>query len=692
MHKKWILGGAGLIMIIGLIIVSGVHVADYYTGPADARSMPETDPAVNLQNLNIIQPAERFNTTICGQQGDPEVFYNIGEQYDYLPASEVTSAYAHEYQQSLTLHTPDEQAGVVLGYRIAQENDTDPCDCFIDTDGDGDVEPPPLCPEPGCVVSWQSPAAQSELSGSAEFVMGIDPTIACTELYIWAYADADKTTSLGWLDCGSEGFTLGTDNLWYGECDLTPLHAYDQVYLQPRGNGCYHSIYLTDDPVNNENDGSDEENPLYGPFNLPGPQPPEYCDPSWQCDDWSNVPCVNGQQIRTCVDLNECGVTVNRPNLVRSCNAPDAETDVTSPSTDIREETVVEPSVVMTIPKEGDVITGSITLTAKVTGTISTLDFFWDAPESANATQRDVLIGAGRSIPTNKQIWEKSWDTTQTPSNEYQVYARIQDEEGDYYLSNKVSITLNHEIDQELEDVPSASDNPDATTDTDNEGAPDIVENEIGTSINNPDTDGDGVTDYDEIINESNPLGEGTIDALVTEGKITAEKVTEVKATLEKIAFEEPKTSGVAKPHKLSVLEVANVSEHIGQNKIIFRGRGPANTYLSLFIYSTPIVVTTKTDASGNFTYSLDKHLVDGEHEVYVTVTDDTGKIQEKSSPFTFFVRKAEAVSEEEYFRADVNVQSDTATTVNTYLWLALALVAAAIILLLVAYVVGRKK
>ena len=51
-----------------------------------------------------------------------------------------------------------------------------------------------------------------------------------------------------------------------------------------------------------------------------------------------------------------------------------------------------------------------------------------------------------------------------------------------------------------------------------------------------------------------------------------------------------------------------------------------------------------KTDANGNWTYTLDKELENGEHQVYVAITDNTGKITAKSNPLTF-VKTAQAVN-----------------------------------------------
>jgi hypothetical protein len=47
------------------------------------------------------------------------------------------------------------------------------------------------------------------------------------------------------------------------------------------------------------------------------------CDPSWNCTAWSS--CTGGKQIKSCVDINSCGVTTGRPSLEKSCSSGPSE-------------------------------------------------------------------------------------------------------------------------------------------------------------------------------------------------------------------------------------------------------------------------------------------------------------------------------------------------------------------------------
>jgi hypothetical protein len=51
-----------------------------------------------------------------------------------------------------------------------------------------------------------------------------------------------------------------------------------------------------------------------------GPQlgyQPGQCQEDWNCGGWSQ--CANGQQIRQCVDANNCGTTVSKPQIIQQC-------------------------------------------------------------------------------------------------------------------------------------------------------------------------------------------------------------------------------------------------------------------------------------------------------------------------------------------------------------------------------------
>ena len=47
------------------------------------------------------------------------------------------------------------------------------------------------------------------------------------------------------------------------------------------------------------------------------------CTPNWRCEDWTN--CINDQQTRICTDLNSCGTNTNKPATTQFCTSTDLE-------------------------------------------------------------------------------------------------------------------------------------------------------------------------------------------------------------------------------------------------------------------------------------------------------------------------------------------------------------------------------
>jgi hypothetical protein len=161
--------------------------------------------------------------------------------------------------------------------------------------------------------------------------------------------------------------------------------------------------------------------------------------------------------------------------------------------------------------------------------------------------------------------------------------------------------------------------------DPDGDGVSNNDEFRLGTDPNNNDTDQDGATDSAEIENGSDP------------------KKSSQDQGGDSIAYENPKENGTVEKEKYEVKNVELI-ESDGTKKLRISGKGPPNTYVTVYVYSDPIILTVKTDKDGNWSYVLDQNVGDGEHEVYVAVTDNTGKVEEKSNPL-LFIKTAEAVT-----------------------------------------------
>jgi len=172
-----------------------------------------------------------------------------------------------------------------------------------------------------------------------------------------------------------------------------------------------------------------------------------------------------------------------------------------------------------------------------------------------------------------------------------------------------------------------------------------IVQEQI-TRLVYQDTNKDGISDYDsKYVYNIDPVKDSPISTYEGKSITAGEKILlgfdPGKKELEKVVVEEPTTtkSEVVVP-SYKVREVALTEK----KEVQLKGQALPNSFITLYIYSTPIMVTVKTDSNGEWQYTLNKELENGNHTVYTATVNNTGNIVAKSTPFTF-VKTAEAVT-----------------------------------------------
>lgn len=194
--------------------------------------------------------------------------------------------------------------------------------------------------------------------------------------------------------------------------------------------------------------------------------------------------------------------------------------------------------------------------------------------------------------------------------------------------------------------------------DSDNDGVSDYDEVEIyGTDPINAFTAGSALTDGERVLLGLDPLGkEDSIVRVETPQQSAAVaqifEVTSIKAVpVPVVPILSPTELPVDTLGEDGVQDVpVEVPEKVTPvvstpaSTLAFEGRALPNTFVTLYIFSTPIVVTVKTDASGVWKYTLDRELEDGNHELYVAMVNGSGNIVARSNPVPF-VKQAEAVS-----------------------------------------------
>jgi len=352
------------------------------------------------------------------------------------------------------------------------------------------------------------------------------------------------------------------------------------------------------------------------------------------------------------------------PNPVSSTPAPTSATNSPDPNKSGVAE--LTPTFTFSSPKDGVTLGNML----KIEGTVSgakNVEFYLIASES----NTKKYVGTARSQTGN--TWNLELDSSNLPNGAFYLLAKIDNAYGTYE-SGKIKVyvdrlvvdnstgtqsALNQKSSQSTEETNQAGVNSptmpnshnDQTSvewqkkyfgsescqdknrcggdgDPDKDGLSNNEEFRYHTNPLNPDSDGDGFLDGDEVKNGFDPLKYSPGDKS------------------DKVVFESPKEKGEISGEIYVVKEIELVRSESGDGqKIKLSGKGLPNSFVNIYIYSTlPIILTVKTDANGDWSYNLDKQLDDGEHEVYVAVTDNTGKITAKSEPL-LFVKTAEAVS-----------------------------------------------
>lgn len=221
-----------------------------------------------------------------------------------------------------------------------------------------------------------------------------------------------------------------------------------------------------------------------------------------------------------------------------------------------------------------------------------------------------------------------------------------------------------------------------------------ILKERIGGAIIK-DSDKDGISDYDEInLYQTNPFaadtdGDSYIDSVEIEfGFNPHDSSSEALVT-----YESPKETGLVREDLLAVDSIASISpsetegngEATEGGRALISGKGLPSSFVTLYIYSTPIVVTVKTDTDGNWNYIFDKELENGNHEVYVAITSNTGRVVAKSNPLSF-VKTAEAFTETNAVAAVMTAPSSDPSLFSSNMLLlvgSIAIVALGLVLLL---------
>ncbi len=168
---------------------------------------------------------------------------------------------------------------------------------------------------------------------------------------------------------------------------------------------------------------------------------------------------------------------------------------------------------------------------------------------------------------------------------------------------------------------------------------------EQGGDLLYKDTNNDGISDYDSTyVYNIDPIKPSPVSSYEGRSINASEKIllgyNPKSPELVKVEIEQPEVSEAPVVPTYKVKDV-KLTE---QKEIIIKGQALPNSFITLYIYSTPIIVTIKADNNGEWEYLLDKELENGNHTVYTATVNNTGNIIAKSSGY-LFTKTAEAVT-----------------------------------------------
>lgn len=334
---------------------------------------------------------------------------------------------------------------------------------------------------------------------------------------------------------------------------------------------------------------------------------------------------------------------------------------------------ITQPTPQIIHPVAGSTLTGTVLIEIYIPATvILEMDVFALNPQS----QR-LFLGVANQVQGN--YYDYYWKTNTFPNNSYQLWAEAQIYVGPGNIttySDKVSVTVaNQTTNPPTKPTPlptpiiTATPAPTPTPQATEEGTATTQEGEV--------TQKQGAPIAAKSPQTSVPTTEAPKTFEAPKDLVTGSKVS---TTISFKIFQDKTT-------RLEKIEGRISSDN--QKFLLFSGKAAANAQVTITVNSQPLVMTAKADSAGNWTYTLEKPLEPGKHEVYVEVT--SGTVTEKTGPYPFNIAKAQA-GPDNPFGASLDLVDPRVAAVKNYLYAVIGAVGLAILIALIIYLRRSKK